>query len=90
MHAPFSCLHIFLQLTLEQWAFEYGLPFFDTHCTNMTSKINAILLTSSFSNFPENSVIEWNLVIKRSDITKPSYNKVLTLYISLMFKGEVQ
>ena len=34
-------------------------------------------------------VIQWNLVIKRSDITKPSYNKVIllvpALYISLFF-----
>ena len=33
--------------------------------------------------------IQWNLVIKRSDITKPSYNKVIllvpSLYISLFF-----
>ena len=33
--------------------------------------------------------IQWNLVIKRSDITKPSYNKVIllvsALYISLFF-----
>ena len=32
-------------------------------------------------------VVQWNLVIKRSDITKPSYNKVILLvpplYISL-------
>ena len=35
------------------------------------------------------SLIQWNLVIKRSDITKPSYNKVIllvpALYISLVF-----
>ena len=34
-------------------------------------------------------IIQWNLVIKRSDITKPSYNKVIllvpVLYISLFF-----
>ena len=34
-------------------------------------------------------IIQWNLVIKRSDITKPSYNKVIllvpALYISLFF-----
>ena len=33
--------------------------------------------------------IQWNLVIKMSDITKPSYNKVIllvpALYISLFF-----
>ena len=33
--------------------------------------------------------LQWNLVIKRSDITKPSYNKVVllvpALYISLFF-----
>ena len=33
--------------------------------------------------------VQWNLVIKRSDITKPSYNKVIllvpALYISLFF-----
>ena len=34
-------------------------------------------------------IVQWNLVIKRSDITKPSYNKVIlvvpALYISLFF-----
>ena len=31
-------------------------------------------------------VIQWNLVIKRSDITKPSYNKVILLvFISVFF-----
>ena len=54
----------------------------------MKSKIY-IILTSSFSNFPENSVIQWNLIIKRSDKTKPSYNKVPTLYISLMFNPDI-
>ena len=33
--------------------------------------------------------IQWNLIIKRSDITKPSYNKVIllvpALYSSLVF-----
>ena len=37
----------------------------------------------------EGLVVQWNLVIKRSDITKPSYNKVILLvpplYISLFF-----
>ena len=28
-------------------------------------------------------VIQWNLVIKRSDITKPSYNKVILLVPAL-------
>ena len=31
------------------------------------------------------SVIQWNLVIKRSDITKPSYNKVILLVPALIF-----
>ena len=39
-----------------------------------------------------NLMIQWNLVIKRSDITKPSYNKVIllvpALYISLFFDPE--
>ena len=38
-------------------------------------------------------VVQWNLVIKRSDITKPSYNKVIllvpTLYISLLFYPDI-
>ena len=39
-------------------------------------------------------IIQWNLVIKRSDIiTKPSYNKVIllvpTLYISLFFYPDI-
>ena len=42
-----------------------------------TTKAEAILM------------IQWNLVIKRSDITKPSYNKIIllvpALYISLFF-----
>ena len=29
--------------------------------------------------------IQWNLVIKRSDITKPSYNKVILLVPALIF-----
>ena len=37
--------------------------------------------------------IQWNLVIKRSDITKPSYNKVIllvpSLYISLLFYPDI-
>ena len=39
-----------------------------------------------------NTVLQWNLVIKRSDITKPSYNKVILLvpplYIPLCFYPE--
>ena len=38
-------------------------------------------------------VVQWNLVIKRSDITKPSYNKVIllvpALYISLLFYRDI-
>ena len=38
------------------------------------------------------TLLQWNLVIKRSDITKPSYNKVIllvpALYISLSFYPE--
>ena len=38
-------------------------------------------------------VVQWNLVIKRSDITKPSYNKVIllvpALYISLFFYPDI-
>ena len=38
-------------------------------------------------------VIQWNLVIKRSDITKPSYNKVIllfpALYISLFLYPDI-
>ena len=34
-------------------------------------------------------IVQWNLIIKTSDITKPSYNKVIllvpALYISLFF-----
>ena len=37
--------------------------------------------------------IQWNLVIKKSDITKPSYNKVIllvpALYISLVFYPDI-
>ena len=37
--------------------------------------------------------LQWNLVIKRSDITKPSYNKVIllvpALYISLFFYPDI-
>ena len=38
-------------------------------------------------------IIQWNLVIKRSGITKPSYNKVIllvpALYISLCFYPDI-
>ena len=38
-------------------------------------------------------IIQWNLIIKRSDITKPSYNKVIllvpALYISLFFYPDI-
>ena len=38
-------------------------------------------------------MIQWNLVIKRSDITKPSYNEVFllvpALYISLSFYPDI-
>ena len=38
-------------------------------------------------------LIQWNLVIKRSDITKPSYNMVIfrvpALYISLFFNPDI-
>ena len=37
--------------------------------------------------------IQWNLLIKRSDITKPSYNKVIllvpALYISLFLYPDI-
>ena len=40
-----------------------------------------------------NTPIQWNLVIKRSDITKPSYNKVIllvpALYISSFFDPDI-
>ena len=40
-----------------------------------------------------NPPIQWNLVIKRSDITKPSYNKVIllvpALYISMFFYPDI-
>ena len=39
------------------------------------------------------STVQWNLVIKRSDITNPCYNKVLSLvpalYISLFFYPDI-
>ena len=38
--------------------------------------------------------VQWNLIIKRSDITKPSYNKVIllvpALYISLFFYPDMR
>ena len=44
-----------------------------------------------FVKFSQN--IQWNLVIKRSDITKPSYNKVILLvpilYIPLFFNPDI-
>ena len=40
------------------------------------------------------NMVQWNLVIKRSDITKPSYNKVIllvpALYISLFFYPDMR
>ena len=39
------------------------------------------------------SIIQWNLFIKRSDVTKPSYNKVIllvpALYISLFYYPDI-
>ena len=39
-------------------------------------------------------IVQWNLVIKRSDITKPFYNKVIllvpALYISLFFYPDIR
>ena len=43
--------------------------------------------------YSELKIVQWNLVIKRSDITKPSYNKVillvLALCISLFFDPDI-
>ena len=45
------------------------------------------------SNHTTGLTLQWNLVIKRSDITKPSYNKVIllvpALYISLFFYPDI-
>ena len=50
--------------------------------------IVAFLFVPRMSNIC-NEKVQWNLAIKRSDITKPSYNKVIylvpALYISLFF-----
>ena len=53
-------------------------------------------LRSNYKNrleFIFNLVIQWNLVRKRSDITKPFYNKVILLvpplYISLFFHPDI-
>ena len=49
---------------------------------------------TSLQKFIWNHEVQWNLVIKRSDITKPSlYNKVIllvpALYISLFFYPDI-
>ena len=50
---------------------------------------HSLKLNSAKSEF----LLQWNLVIKRSDITKPSYNKVTllvpALYISLFFYPDI-
>ena len=51
------------------------------------------ILPSMLFIFLPISYVQWNLVIKRSDITKPSYNKVIllvpALYISLFFYPDI-
>ena len=40
---------------------------------------------SVFSITRVHCIIQWNLVIKRSDIIKPSYNKVILLVPAIIF-----
>ena len=40
-------------------------------------------ITQTFRVIAGRLVIQWNLIIKRSDITKPSYNKVIWLVPAL-------
>ena len=55
----------------------------------VTVNVVRIVGQRSFTTPPINWVLQWNLVIKRSDITKPSYNKVIllvpALYIFFVF-----
>ena len=54
-----------------------------------------IVYANLFEKFPFDTFeIQWNLVIKRSDIRKPSYNKTIlqvqALYISLLFHPDMR
>ena len=52
-------------------------------------KLNWVLTEYVYAYSITEILLQWNLVIKRSDITKPSYNKVIllgpALYISLFY-----
>ena len=78
------------ELFLWTWYKILTIKFFLIVLLKKPKHIDASL---KFSLFMTSCNIQWNLVIKRSDITKPSYNKVIllvpALYISLFFYPEV-
>ena len=55
--------------------------------------VKAWLAGNLFRKNDLETLIQWNLIIKRSDITKPSYNKVIllvpALYVSLLFYPDI-
>ena len=52
-----------------------------------------VVINQSENQFRKSNLVLLNLIIKRSDITKPSYNKVnllvQALYISLVFYPDI-
>ena len=65
------------------WPLEGATCMFITLYGNIFGGIPKMLVLCNFLK------VQWNLIIKRSDISKPSYNKVIllvpALYISLFF-----
>ena len=67
------------------------IHYIDTNMiTNLTLKRNQKIATIAEAVI---KFVQWNLVIKRSDITKPSYNKVIllvpALYSSLFYYPDI-
>ena len=70
---------------------EYKTPSLDRFHSHFTG--NKFYMKFYTKLYHATFTIQWNLVIKRSDITKPSYNKVIllvpALYISLFFHPDI-
>ena len=86
----------------KKWQCWAGAPFWNHVAQNLAARLLLVLVTMRFerlfqiwNHWPIYTYvyIQWNLVIKRSDITKPSYNKVIllvpSLYISLFFYPDI-
>ena len=70
-----------------------GLPHIWQAQGSLISHSHSIPCPYQSSSLSSSFQLQWNLVIKRSDITKPSYNKVILLvpplYISLFFYPDI-